>query len=106
MAKSEPDSSRLPTIVRYASGGTTSSLSTKVTYSLDGETFARPVLRAAPSPAFSFRTSRNRPSRAAYSAAMAAEPSGEPSSTMTISRSFMLCPANESRQAGRYCSTS
>ncbi len=60
-----------------------------------------PVLRAAPRPPFSLRMSLKRGSREAYSSAMAAEPSGEPSSTIRTSKSRKVCAASESRQAGR-----
>lgn len=105
VTKSEPDASSSPSIRRYAPGGTTSSLSTNARNSPSGCACAAPALRAAPSPAFSCRISRKRGSLRENSRATSALRSVEPSSTMTTSRSAMVCAASESRQAPRYSST-
>lgn len=105
VAKSDPDASSSASILAKAPGGTTSSLSTNVRNSASGWACPAPALRAAPSPAFSCWTSRKRGSRRVNSRATSAPPSVEPSSIMMTSRSAMVCPASESRQAPRYSST-
>lgn len=105
VAKSEPEASSSPTILAKAPGGTMSSLSTNVRNTASGCACPAPALRAAPSPSFFCRISRKRGSRRENSSATSALPSVEPSSTMTTSRSAMVCPASDSRQAPRYSST-
>ncbi len=62
---------------------------------------ATPRLRAAPSPWFSVRTSFHVRCRATYASAIFAEPSVDPSSTMTTSSVPTVCAARLSRQAAR-----
>ncbi len=101
MQKSEPVSSSVLIISSYALGGIESSLSTKHRNSESGSMCRMPVLRAAPRPLFTWRTSRKRESLAAYASASAALPSFDPSSTMTHSKSVKVWAAIESRHSTR-----
>ncbi len=99
VAKSEPVRSSEAARCSIASGGSRSSESTNMSSSPLAR--ATPALRAAPSPAFAWRTSTNRGSSSATRAAIAAEPSGEPSSTITTSRSAKVCARSDARHSSR-----
>ncbi len=100
---SEPVERAEPISTWKACSGSTSSESTKVR----NRPFAArtPVLRAAPRPPLGRVTTRNRGSPAAYSSAIRREPSGEPSSTSSTSKSSKPCARIESRHSARYAST-
>ena len=84
-------------------GSAKSSDSTMPTYSPRAS--EKPRFIVLPYPSFSFEMRRTRESRAAYSAAMSADESVEPSFTTMISMSFNFCASRLSRHSRRYFST-